>query len=460
MLILAASLFFYGFWNWKITLLLVLTVWLNYHTALRIHSGGTAFCSRKCLLTAGAALNISFLIYFKYFMFFSSGLLELAEITGTGLSWNVPQILLPVGISFYTFQITGYLADVYRNRIPAEKSYGKLLLFTVYFPQLVAGPVERAEKLLPELSFQDSGNYLTDPKVRDRIASGGYLFLTGLFKKLFVADNLAPFTDIHLIPGLPPPSYGYTAAAVIFAVQIYADFSGYTDMARGLGRILGTELTENFRLPFFASNPSELWRRWHITLMSFLRDYLYIPLGGGRMGRFRELLNIMIVFFIGGLWHGASVGHIVWGLWSGLLVALYRLSQPFITAVSDFRPFPGKAGALTSAGIRPMIYAAGIIYTFFMFSWGALLIRIPSVEQFIHIYSNLFPAPDASPVPPLWPFLLFYMWPVLLTDYLFYRTEQGKPAGRMFQQTWSAIMIVLIIFFGFRGSREFIYFQF
>jgi alginate O-acetyltransferase complex protein AlgI len=472
-LLLVASLYFYGVWNWKILLLLVITVWINHLLALRIsrlnynNSGNDR--QRRILLTAGISLNISFLVFFKYFTFFLKETNHIFNFLNFDYSLPVPEILLPVGISFYTFQITAYLIDVFKNRIPTEKSFFKLLLFTVYFPQLVAGPIERAEDLLPRLSFmkadpEDSESPEISEKKRkykvplSSMYSGAFLFALGLFKKIYIADNLAPYVDLHLIPGMPAPSYGYTFPAIIFALQIYADFSGYTDMARGLSRIFGAELSENFRLPFLASNPSELWRRWHITLMSFLRDYIYVPLGGGKTGKSNEIRNTLIVFFIGGLWHGASVGHIVWGIYSGILVVGYRLVKPMI------RFLISQSGSGRSATVSgTVLKVTGIIFTFLTFSWGALLIRIPTYSQFSHIYSNLFPADNISFIPKLWPAMLFYSWPLFLFDYI-QQKNKGKEIYTIlnpgFRILWFTVGFLLFLFFGFRGSREFIYFQF
>jgi D-alanyl-lipoteichoic acid acyltransferase DltB (MBOAT superfamily) len=471
-LLLSASLYFYGVWNWKILILLILTVWINHLLALRISRLDYNISEndrlllklkrqQRILLIAGISLNISFLIFFKYFTFFLKETNHVFNFLNFDYSLPVPEILLPVGISFYTFQITAYLIDVYKNRITAEKSFFKLLLFTVYFPQLVAGPIERAEFLLPRLSFiapdpeeSESPEISIKPKFQvplNTIFSGAFLFSLGLFKKIYIADNLAPYVDLHLIPGIPAPSYGYTFPAIIFALQIYADFSGYTDMARGLSRTFGAELSENFRLPFLASNPSELWRRWHITLMSFLRDYIYVPLGGGKTGKSNEIRNTLIVFFIGGLWHGASVGHIVWGIYSGILVVGYRLIKPIIKFTAS------------QSGSGTVLKVSGIIFTFLTFSWGALLIRIPTYSQFSHIYSNLFPADYISYIPKLWPALLFYSWPLFLFDYI-QQKNKGKEIYTIlspgFRIIWLISGFLLFIFFGFRGSREFIYFQF
>ena len=255
--------------------------------------------SRKALLFLAVSVNLLCLGFFKYYNFFTDSMAGLLEVWGLSSPLPVLEILLPVGISFYTFQITAYTVDVYRKESQAEKSFWDLLLFCSYFPQLVAGPIERAGRLLPLLKSPSPVTY-------DMFRRGAMLALWGIFKKVYIADNLSQFVDIILIPGIAPPTGAYFLGACVFAVQIYADFSGYTDVARGVSRMLGIELVLNFNLPFISANPSEFWRRWHITLGSFLRDYIYIPLGGNRNGRFRQSLNLMIVWTLGGLWHGGQ----------------------------------------------------------------------------------------------------------------------------------------------------------
>jgi D-alanyl-lipoteichoic acid acyltransferase DltB (MBOAT superfamily) len=334
--------------------------------------------------------------------------------------------------------------DVYRNRIQPVKSFGELLLFTSYFPQLVAGPIERAEVLLPRLRNIRPGN-------REQILRGLFLTGQGLLKKIVIADHLSEYVDIALLPVMPAPDYGYTFTGMIFALQIYADFSGYTDIARGISLLFGVPLTENFRLPFFASNPSEIWRRWHITLMAFLRDYLYIPLGGAAAGPVRKLTNVFIVFAIGGLWHGAGIGYILWGLYSGLWVIGYYLTRPLIDILQRL----GIPSILLKGG--------GVILTFLSFSWGTLIIRSNSLDEIIKIFTNLFPVDGNFPFPPsIWQ-ILFFAWPLIYIDLI--RLIRNKEElydcyGTRTRAALSAAGLAMILTLGSFGGERFFYFQF
>ena len=302
-LLLAASWLFYFWWNpWTGFLLVGATLvsWLCAGGIARARSGRT----RKALLILALAVCLGCLAVFKYAGFFLS-------ITGGSLA---VQIILPVGISFYTFQTLSYVIDVYRGNVEEERHFGYYALFVSFFPQLVAGPIERPERLLPQLKGKRTFS------ARD-LSAGGWLLLEGYFKKIVIADSLAPFVNrVYAAPGeaLGPET---VLATVLFGVQIYCDFSGYSDIARGAAKLLGVELMENFRRPYAARTVRDFWRWWHISLTSWFTDYVYIPLGGSRRGRPRQAVNILIVFLLSGLWHGAGWTFVVWGLIHGLYQA-------------------------------------------------------------------------------------------------------------------------------------------
>lgn len=446
LVLLPASLFFYGYWNVRILVLLVATVAVNYVAARLIERARQREAQVWWPLFVAVATNLGFLGYFKYYNFFATSLNRLLEPFGFATQLPIWDILLPVGISFYTFQITAYVVDVARGQVAAERNFGNLLLFTTYFPQLVAGPIERAGHLLPLLRRETtvSGH---------QISSGATLAAWGLFKKVFVADNLSQFVDILLVPGTHPPTFAYSLGACVFALQIYADFSGYTDTARGLSRMLGIELTLNFNLPFLASNPADFWRRWHITLGAFLRDYLYIPLGGNRHGFARHNINIVLVWTAGGLWHGASLGFLVWGIYCGFLVVLYNVCRPVIAVLA-------QRGAFYSLVLR----YGGRAFTFLTFAHGLLLFRVENVQHLQAVFTNLLPNPAVgSLAPSMVGHLLFYAWPLL--------AMQALQAFRGKLEVWAEwpaplrallyfVGLVLFVVFGVFNADQFFYFQF
>ena len=269
---------------------------------------------RKLLLGISLVTNLGVLFFFKYFDFFRESTRALLHQFGVEVSWSTLGFILPVGISFYTFQTLSYTIDVYRGHLAPTRSLVQFLAYIAFFPQLVAGPIERATHLLPQMARKLT---LTLPMVE----SGLWLFIWGLFKKVVLADSFAYLVD-PVFKFVEPEASQTLIATTAFALQIYCDFSGYTDMARGMARMLGFELMLNFNLPYFATSVQDFWRRWHISLSTWLRDYLYLPLGGNRLGSGRTYLNLLIVMLLGGLWHGAAWNFVAWGVWQafGLIV--------------------------------------------------------------------------------------------------------------------------------------------
>ena len=311
--LLAASMIFYGMWI-PIYLLLFIAVLVVNYVLLRgmVRSG----CPRRWL-TASVVFSLGVLAYFKYAAFIVSSLLPILE--GFGFApVEIPEILLPLGISFFTFQIIALVVDTYRGEVAVVRSFREYALFISFFPQLIAGPIVRGWQLLPQI--REGGRVSPE---RDR--EGLWLISIGLGKKVLLADLLlAPFVDrVFAEPGFNTAPE-HLVAMYSFAFQIYFDFSGYTDMARGLGKLLGFELPLNFREPYLSRNPAEFWRRWHITLSNWLRDYLYIPLGGNRRGTLRTQRNLLITMLLGGLWHGAAWNFVVWGGLHGVFLIVHR----------------------------------------------------------------------------------------------------------------------------------------
>jgi alginate O-acetyltransferase complex protein AlgI len=314
--LLGASYVFYAFWDWRFVGLLAASTGVDWWLARRIASEPSRESARKWV-GASVAVNLLFLGTFKYFNFFVGSLA--AALEGLGLQPHLPvlEIVLPVGISFYTFQSMSYIVDVYRGDIEPNPSLVEFALFVAFFPHMVAGPIMKARDLLPQMGR---------PRVigwRD-VSEGFHLAMVGLFKKVVIADNLAPIADLvfsrqlGFLPGV------LHVGALAFAFQIYADFSGYSDIARGVARMMGFTLMENFNAPYFATSITDFWRRWHISLSTWLREYLYIPLGGNRGSAAATYRNLMITMVLGGLWHGAAMTYVVWGAYQGALLAAER----------------------------------------------------------------------------------------------------------------------------------------
>ena len=307
--LLAASYYFYMCWNARYAFLLAASTLITYGCALLVHREESE-TKRKLWLALNCAANLSILFVFKYSNFAVTIINKLMSLTGGGTALKRLDLLLPVGISFYTFQALGYTFDVYQNRIEPERNLFRYALFVSFFPQLAAGPIGRAGSLLPQLHNCEMIRAFD----LDRIRHGVLLMLWGYFQKLVIADRAALLVDqvtAHY------RQYGFveiTAAVILFAIQIYCDFGGYSNIARGAAKIMGFDLMVNFKQPYLARNIKDFWRRWHISLTSWFTDYLYIPLGGSRKGELRTYLNILIVFAVSGLWHGARLSFIAWGM--------------------------------------------------------------------------------------------------------------------------------------------------
>jgi alginate O-acetyltransferase complex protein AlgI len=314
--LIAVSLLFYGWWDWRFVALLLASLAGNF-VAATVLARLEAPLARRALLTAGIAANLGVLGYYKYAAFAVVNFDRLF-----GVAWPLPQIALPLAISFFTFEQITYLVDAYRRRLPA---HGLLhyAVFLTFFPRLIAGPIVRPSELLPQLlAPRRPGGPLTADA--GNLATGLFIFAIGLFKKAVIADPLSLWVAAVFDGDALPPLIDAWGAALAFTLQIYFDFSGYTDMAVGLGRMFGITLPENFDSPYQARSITEFWRRWHITLSTFLRDYLYIPLGGNRHGEWRTSLNLLLTMLLGGLWHGAGWTFVLWGGWHGLLLATER----------------------------------------------------------------------------------------------------------------------------------------
>jgi len=315
-ILLVASYIFYGAWDYRFLALLAISTTLDYFCGRAIYRAKDSH-QRHLFLVLTVAANLCFLGFFKYCNFFAESLTALLSPFGLAPSLPMLNIVLPVGISFYTFQSMSYTIDIYRGQLKPSTSLFEYATFVAFFPQLVAGPINRAPRLLPQFGR-------TRVITWEHIRGGSWLIAWGLFKKMVVADNMAPIVNAAFADPSKYQGLDLVLAVNAFAFQIYGDFSGYSDMARGIARLMGFDLMVNFDQPYFAISPLDFWRRWHISLSTWLRDYLYIPLGGNRRGKVATYKNLMITMLLGGLWHGAAWHFVVWGLYHGIILSIYR----------------------------------------------------------------------------------------------------------------------------------------
>lgn len=368
-LLLLASYIFYGAWDWRFLLLLILSTGIDYFCA-KLIAGTADPRKRRIGLMVSVGVGFGILGFFKYFNFFADSFAGLLTIAGFRPDIVTLNIVLPVGISFYTFQTMSYVIDVYRKKLEPAKNLIDFALYVSFFPQLVAGPIERAEHLLPQIQ---------NPRrmSKGKFLEGLHLSFWGLFKKVVIADNMAQIADYVFMPGQVLPGWVTLIGIYAFAFQIYGDFSGYSDIARGTAKMMGFELMVNFRQPYLAANPSDFWKRWHISLSTWLRDYLYIPLGGSRHGTWQTYRNLAITMLLGGLWHGASWMFVVWGGYHALLLILYHAYQ---SAVRTSPPGFWASRAM---------HAVKVCLTFHLVCLGWIFFRAHTWPQAAAIFSQI-----------------------------------------------------------------------
>ncbi len=311
-LLLLSSYFFYSCWDWRFLFLLIFSTFLDFFSAFQI-AKSTNKNIKKTWLWLCISINLGFLGIFKYYNFFISSFANLISSFGLHLNPYLLKVILPVGISFYTFHGLSYIIDIYNQRIKPEKNIVDYSLFVSFFPLLVAGPIERATHLLPQIKSKRTFNYL-------KTVDGLKQILWGLFKKIVIADNCAEYANLAFDNSSHFPSSGLILGAIFFSFQIYCDFSGYSDIAIGSARLFGIDLLRNFAFPYFSRDFAEFWRRWHISLSSWFKDYVYIPLGGSKNGKWNQIKNTFIIFLISGFWHGANWTFIIWGFLNAIYI--------------------------------------------------------------------------------------------------------------------------------------------
>jgi alginate O-acetyltransferase complex protein AlgI len=457
--LLGASYYFYMSWKPLYIFLIVITTLITYYTAIRM--GQTDLRSRrKKFLFFSLLSNLGLLFVFKYYNFFNDSLRTLFQ--EYHLFYKIPSfdLILPLGISFFIFKSLSYTIDVFRGDKSPEKHFGYFALYVAFFPQLLAGPIERATRFLPQLYEKFDFDY-------PRVTKGLKLMLWGLFQKMVIADNLAPLVDSVYSDPSHHQGISLILATFFFAFQIYCDFSGYSDIAIGAAQVLGIKTMDNFKRPYFSKSIPEFWRRWHISLSTWFRDYLYIPLGGNRVSISRWYFNLFIVMLICGFWHGANWTFIVWGGLHGFYLAFSRITQGIRYKVAQtigLNKFPRLHSYLK------------VMVTFFLVSFAWIFFRANTISDAIYIISNLFSgwgrgltfeAFEKMPfVEPLKFELVVSLFAIgiLLVVHLIERRENiidwfsEKPIWLRWSVYYSIILSILL--FGNFGSKQFIYFQF
>lgn len=445
-LLVAASYVFYGWWDWRFLGLLLFSTFFDYWCALRLDSLENPRL-RKWFIAFSMTMNLGVIGVFKYFNFFAESFAGVLATFGMKADYPTLHVILPVGISFYTFLSMSYTIDVYRGHLKATRNPLDFMLYVSFFPHLVAGPIVRAQDLLPQCQR---------PRVivREQVLDGIWLCLIGYLKKVVIADRLAPFVDWGFATGNPPFTDATSWLVLYaFAFQIYGDFSGYSDIARGLAKLMGFELVHNFKAPYLTSNPASFWRHWHISLSVWLRDYLYIPLGGNRGGAFETVRNLMTTMLLGGLWHGAGFAFLAWGLFHGLLLVLHR----------GWLSLVGGSGGTSRAG--GWLLALQVVVFFHITCIGWLLFRSGSLPRQISQVETILGFLRTLWVPPAqWS---GFVWPVILLGSLALLLQWKHAAMDCFS-AWSArrqaagvaAVLTAIASIGVFDGSSFIYFQF
>ncbi|WP_312194419.1 MBOAT family O-acyltransferase [Epilithonimonas vandammei] len=451
-LLMIASYYFYACWDWRFLFLLAFSTFLDYYTGLKIEESQKK-SSKKFWFWLSVGVNLGFLGFFKYYNFFAESFAELFAGFGFQINPWVLQIILPVGISFYTFHGLSYVIDIYKERIKAEKSWIDYALFVSFFPLLVAGPIERATHLLPQIKKERNFSY-------SNAVDGLRQILWGLFKKMVVADNCAYyanmiFNDYHNYTGVT-----LIFGAVLFAFQIYGDFSGYSDIALGTARLFGFDLLRNFSYPYFSRDIAEFWRRWHISLSSWFRDYLYIPLGGSKGGNWMRIRNTFIIFIVSGFWHGANWTFIVWGFLNALFIMpsiVLKTNRNNLNIVAEGRIFPN---------FREITQ---LIITFSLACFAWIFFRSASVTDAFSYIGRLFSTLGTGigyPYKLLNGDLKVLIFVVIMLIFEWFMREELHPLRKPFTKLptiarWIIYFLLATLVLLFAGEQaEFIYFQF
>jgi alginate O-acetyltransferase complex protein AlgI len=441
-LVLVASYFFYGWWSWKFMILLAISTFLDYLYGFSVASKNRK--KAKLFLWLSIINNLGILGVFKYYNFFALQFKQALELLGLHTNPVLLQVAIPIGISFYTFHGMSYVFDIYRGVQRPVRNFVDYAVFVSFFPLLVAGPIERANHLLPQVQQKRVFNYT-------QAVEGCRLILWGLFKKVVIADSLAGIVDNIFTHYQDQNGVTLIIGAIAFSFQIYGDFSGYSDIAMGTAKLFGFELLSNFRFPYFSRDIAEFWRRWHISLSSWFRDYLYIPLGGSKQGKLKAVRNTFIIFLVSGFWHGASWNFITWGFIHACgflpLLLLDRNRKHTSDVVAQHRKLP------TGKELFQMLAT----FAFVTFAW--VFFRAPGMKEALGYLrgtiTNFKQAMDVT----VYQSVLYYILPLILGDWWLRRDERGLKAPKAIKSIIYVVLALFIVFY-FGKKTNFIYFQF
>ena len=446
-LLLVSSYFFYACWDWRFLFLLVFSTLLDYYTGIKM-SDSKNQTVKKFWFWLSISVNLGFLGFFKYYNFFAESFAEAISQIGLQVNPWTLKMILPVGISFYTFHGLSYVIDVYKGRIKAEKDFIDYSVFVSFFPLLVAGPIERATHLLPQIKKKRDFNYAN-------AVDGLRQILWGLFKKIVIADNCAQFANTIFNNSGDYSGSTLVLGAVFFAFQIYGDFSGYSDIAIGTARLFGIDLLRNFAFPYFSRDIAEFWRRWHISLSSWFRDYLYIPLGGSKGGSWMKVRNTFLIFLVSGFWHGANWTFLIWGFLNALYIMpsiIFKTNRNNLDIVAQGKLLPS---------LREL-FSMGITFSLTVFAW--IFFRSKSVADAFNYISGIF-SETLFTLPVIRPNILFLLLFIFIVIEWLGRQELYAIAticnkrSNIIRYTFYYCILLCIVLF--KGSvQKFIYFQF
>lgn len=447
-LVLIASYFFYGWWSWKFMGLLMLSTLLDYFYGFWVASMNRK--KAKLFLLLSIINNLGILGLFKYYNFFALQFQKGFDLIGIHTNPVLLQVALPIGISFYTFHGMSYVFDIYRGTQKPVKSFVDYAVFVSFFPLLVAGPIERANHLLPQVQKSRSFNY-------KQAIEGCRLILWGMFKKVVIADSLAKIVDPVFQNYQDHSGVTLILIAIAFSFQIYGDFSGYSDIALGTAKLFGFELLSNFKFPYFSRDIAEFWRRWHISLSSWFRDYLYIPLGGSKNGRYKTIRNTFIIFLVSGFWHGASWNFIFWGFVHAcgfLPLLLLKQNRIYISdVVAQHKKYP----SLKEVG-KMLTTFAFVTFAWIFFRADNLSIAFDYIK---HIGESLYQSPNQLLMLPIGKSALLYIFPLILGDWCLRRDERYlRPPKNLILRILLYWLILILILSNVGNQQSFIYFQF
>ena len=453
LLVVAASYVFYGWWDWRFLLLIAFTSLCSFGSGLLIEKYGGHRKRQKAVSAANIIVNLAILGVFKYYNFFVENLDMLFSSVGWRLDWATMNIILPVGISFYTFQALSYTIDVYQKKLPATQDLVEFFAYISFFPQLVAGPIERATHLLPQFQRSRSFDYV-------QAVDGCRQMLWGFFKKVVIADNCAYYADIAFDNHSEVGSLSLLLGAFFFTIQIYGDFSGYSSIAIGCAKLFGIKLQTNFKVPYFSRDVAEFWKRWHISLNKWFVDYVYIPLGGNRVSKSKVVRNIFVIFLLSGLWHGANWTYVTWGAYHACLfvpLILLNKNHRYDAALSQGRALP------------TLKELANMCLTFVLVMVGWIVFRATSIEQACEYVARMVSLEtnsnfgvslrDSGWLFGVIPLMFGVEWKNRNAEHEFHRVIPSKVVRYLVY-----VALVLAVYFAYMMSmerdNEFIYFQF